>query len=295
MRFPSCQRYDIHNRRCPSVPSHQQRFWPDPRPLVERLGADFFRELPERPGVYLMHGPADVVLYVGKAKSLKHRLGSYRVANPDRMRRRHLQLLRQVVRIELEECADEAAALKREAELLLALKPKFNRAGVWAGPPRFLIYRTDDQTIELAIAKSPVAGWQEFGPCGTGVIYLRAALARLLWLAFNPSLGSPGLPAGWWHGQLGPVATIKGSGSVVPALTKLFAGETKAFTAWITEQTQSLVHGYDLETREADLETVVTLIAAKAKRTQAFAEPETSIAEDAELLMLLPEGDLMSP
>jgi hypothetical protein len=49
--FRFCQRYDIHNR---SVEPAQQRFWPDSQPLVERLGCDFFRQLPERPNVYLI-------------------------------------------------------------------------------------------------------------------------------------------------------------------------------------------------------------------------------------------------
>src|ERR1700722_6929296 len=64
----------------------------DPSPLVERLRRDFFRQLPERPGVYLMMGASDALLYVGKAKNLRKRLGSYRVENPDRMPRRHLRL-----------------------------------------------------------------------------------------------------------------------------------------------------------------------------------------------------------
>ena len=75
----------------------QQRFWPDPQPLVKRLCVS--RNLPERPGVYLMRDAGEVVLYVGKAKNLRKRLGSYRVANPERMPRRHLRLLRAVVRI----------------------------------------------------------------------------------------------------------------------------------------------------------------------------------------------------
>lgn len=276
------------------VQPQQQRFWPDPRPLVERLGAEFFRRLPDRPGVYLMHGPADVVLYVGKAKNLKHRLGSYRVANPDRMRRRHLRLLRQVERIELEECADEAAALAREAELLLALKPKFNRAGIWAGPARFLVWRAREQSLDLAISKVPPPGWEAFGPCGSGVIHLRASLVRLLWLAINPSLGTPAMPAGWWHGHLGAVATLNGSSMEVRSLLgKLFAGDTASFALWLAERTQALVHSYDLETREADLETVTTLVQAKTKRTLPFAAPETptNIAKDSEPLLLLPGDD----
>lgn len=255
----------------------QQRFWPDPQPLVERLGANFFRQLPERPGVYLMRDAVDVVLYVGKAKSLRHRLSSYRVANPDRLAKRHLCLLRQVVRIELLECADEAAALAKEAELLRTLKPKFNRAGVWAGPPRLLFWRAGDQTVDLTISKSRIADWQEFGPCGSGVVYLRAALVRLLWYALNPSSGSVNMPAGWWHGRLPAIATlVVDSRKVESMLTKLLAGETEVFVAWINERTQSLIYAYDRETRDADLQTVVTLIEAKMRRTVPFHTTEPS-------------------
>ena len=73
------------------MPAPQTLLFPDPRPLVERLGEEFFRRLPECPGVYLMQDASGVVLYVGKAKSaksLRQRLGHYRVANPDRMGRR---------------------------------------------------------------------------------------------------------------------------------------------------------------------------------------------------------------
>ena len=41
------------------VPATQQLLFPDPRPLVERLGRDFFRRLPECPGVYLMRDESD--------------------------------------------------------------------------------------------------------------------------------------------------------------------------------------------------------------------------------------------
>src|SRR5580700_11215817 len=138
-----------------AVSLKQILLFPDPHPLVERLGRDFFRQLPDRPGVYLMRDARDTVLYVGKAKNLRKRLCSYRVANPDRMPRRHLRLLRAVERIELQECADEASALARESELLRTLRPKFNRAGTWRSPPRFLIWRDAGTAFELAVTETP--------------------------------------------------------------------------------------------------------------------------------------------
>jgi hypothetical protein len=43
------------------VPALQTLLFLDPRPLVERLGLEFFRQLPARPGVYLMQDAAQVV------------------------------------------------------------------------------------------------------------------------------------------------------------------------------------------------------------------------------------------
>jgi excinuclease UvrABC nuclease subunit len=106
--------------------------FPPPKPLVERLGENFFRELPEKPGVYFMCGAEAGVLYVGSAKNLRRRLSSYRVANPERLSRRIVRLLHHVTRIEFDECPSEAAARHREENLICALAPKFNRAGrVW--------------------------------------------------------------------------------------------------------------------------------------------------------------------
>ena len=79
----------------------QLRFWPEVQPLVTRLGCEFFRQLPMQPGVYLMVDRAGVVLYVGKARNLRQRLGYYRAANPDRAPRRTLRLLRLVESIEV--------------------------------------------------------------------------------------------------------------------------------------------------------------------------------------------------
>src|SRR5215469_1323138 len=103
--------------------------FPPPAPLVERLGEEFFRALPSGPGVYLMCGTGEGVLYVGKARNLRKRLSSYRVANPERFPRRMIRLLHRVTRIEWDACPTEAAARHREEELICVLMPKFNAAG----------------------------------------------------------------------------------------------------------------------------------------------------------------------
>jgi DNA polymerase-3 subunit epsilon len=106
--------------------------FPPPKPLVERFGKEFFHQLPEQSGVYLMCGEREGVLYVGSAKNLKKRLAAYRVSNPERFPRRIIRLLNEVRRIEFDVCASEASARDREEQLICTLLPKFNRAGkVW--------------------------------------------------------------------------------------------------------------------------------------------------------------------
>lgn len=224
------------------VRAAQQRFWPDAQPLVERFGRDFFLQLPERPGVYLMRGAEEVVLYVGKAKNLRRRLNCYRVANPERMPRRILRLLQRVETICIEECPDEPAALQREAQLLLDLKPRFNRAGVWKGPPWFLAWRRHPNGFELVATKTPEEGWQQIGPMGSQATCLHQALVRLLWLRLQPERGLAGMPAGWFRGSHGRHVLIPQSDSQLLAdtderIAALAAGRLAMFEAWFSRPT----------------------------------------------------------
>lgn len=253
----------------------QQRFWPDAQPLVERLGRDFFRNLPERPGVYLMRGVSEAVLYVGKAKNLRKRLGSYRVANPERMPRRHLRLLRDVVRIELQECDDERAALAREAELLRTLKPRFNRAGTWPGKPRFLAWKTNEDAIEFAITESPPEGWDHCGPMGAGAFPLCALLARLLWLAMNPAGSVEQLPEGWAVGRTVAHVRVRNVGddpSVLheasASLTGLLAGEADEFCQWIENRRSPIGTSFERAWLEAEFESLREWFKPSLKRAR---------------------------
>lgn len=235
----------------------QLLLFPDPRPLVERLGRDFFRQLPETAGVYLMRDAGGNVLYVGKARNLRRRLCSYRVANPDRMARRHLRLLRAVAAIELEACADEAAALKRESELLRALKPRFNRAGTWPAPGRYVSWRGVGGKIELTVTGEVADGWQGAGPFGGGAFIIRAVLARLLWLAVNDQRCPADLPAGWLHGSFPePTAVYTGAQAeeAVRHLSRFFAGASESFLDWAVSRNTAARHAIWSAVIQADVE-----------------------------------------
>ncbi len=244
----------------------------DPRPLVDRLGVDFFREAPQSPGVYLMRDANGTVVYVGKAKNLRNRLRSYRVANPDRIPRRHLRLLRAAVQIELQLCDDEAAALARESALLRALRPRFNRAGTWPGIPRLLLWRESREGLEVAVALAAELGWHSSGAMGIGAFVARAALVRLLWCALSPQCGFGSMPAGWFTTSRRAVVTVPRMGAggkevqeMYTQMAKLFGGEPNAFTTWMRDRTTSLVHRFEITLREADL-SAVTLFFSRGLR-----------------------------
>ena len=210
-----------------------------------------------------MCGDSEGVLYVGKARKLRERLSSYRVANPDRLARRHLRLLRAVARIQIEESADEGAALAREAQLLRALRPAFNRAGTWPSAPKFVGLRVREEGLELAIISRPESDWRLHGPHGAAARHLRNAIARLLWFALYPKRGVLGLPLGWFGGRsdaavrIGfPAQEAMISGEVSTQLEALFAGKTDGFGKWIVGNMRGGIAPFEKALLEADLQLV---------------------------------------
>jgi hypothetical protein len=135
--------------------SAQLRLFPLPRPLIERLGDAFFKSAPREPGVYIMRGPADRILYVGQSKNLRTRLAYYKNANPDRVPRRLTRLVHEVETITLECLPTAEAARARELELLRLHQPRFNRADTG---PRFYHYidlQTDAATATINLHLDP--------------------------------------------------------------------------------------------------------------------------------------------
>ncbi len=234
------------------------------QPLVERLGKQFFREVPSQPGVYLMRDATGQVLYVGKAKNLRRRLGSYRVPNSERMPRRHLRLVRQVARIDFELCANESAALAHEAKLLRRFKPKFNRAGVWPGKAQFLTWRFTDHALHFGLDEIPPVGWERFGSLGGYARYLHGTVVRLLWLALNPQAGFSRLPYGWAHHRFALPVTIacgRREPEVRRVLDQLFWGQPKESVTWLRASTEAHLSVFEQAAILVDLEEVESFVA----------------------------------
>ena len=93
----------------------------NPSPVFD--AARFLKSVTERPGIYRMYGPDDVILYIGKARNLKARLSSY---FRGQQAIKTQALVRQIVRIEITATQTEAEALLLESNLIKAHRPRYN-------------------------------------------------------------------------------------------------------------------------------------------------------------------------
>lgn len=84
----------------------------------------FWNTLPNAPGVYRMLDAKGDVLYVGKAKSLKNRVGSY--ARGQAHSNRIARMIGETSSMEFVTTATETEALLLEANLIKQLKPRYN-------------------------------------------------------------------------------------------------------------------------------------------------------------------------
>ncbi|HQL11901.1 MAG TPA: excinuclease ABC subunit UvrC [bacterium] len=83
------------------------------------------KKIPNSPGVYLFKDKNSNVIYVGKAKNLKHRVSSYFIKNNDRLYKKHL-IVDSICDIETIVTSSEREALILESNLIKKYKPKYN-------------------------------------------------------------------------------------------------------------------------------------------------------------------------
>ena len=85
---------------------------------------NFVAALPKRPGVYRMYAGEGELLYVGKARSLRDRVGSY--FSPGKVEPKVHALVQQIANIEVTVTNSDTEALLLEYNLIKAHRPRFN-------------------------------------------------------------------------------------------------------------------------------------------------------------------------
>ena len=98
----------------------------DNKPLEKDfIIAEELKKLPAMPGVYLMHGAMDEVIYVGKAKVLKNRVKQY-FQKSTKKSVKIQQMVAQIQRFEYIVVDSEIEALVLESNLIKEYKPRYN-------------------------------------------------------------------------------------------------------------------------------------------------------------------------
>lgn len=83
------------------------------------------KSLPAKPGVYLFKDEKDTILYVGKAASLYHRVGSY-FASPDRLSSKMQRMVARISEIDFYVTDSEQEAILLECNLIKEYRPRYN-------------------------------------------------------------------------------------------------------------------------------------------------------------------------
>ena len=117
-----------------------------PRPTLAHL--------PDAPGVYRMFDAEGRLLYIGKAKNLRRRVSSY-FTNSSGHSDKVLDLVRNVREITCDETGSELEAALREAELIYALKPPYNRLSKHLPRVAFLKLTVNSIYPRLGISAKP--------------------------------------------------------------------------------------------------------------------------------------------
>ena len=143
--------------------------------LREKIAA-----FPTTAGVYLFKDPAGVVLYIGKAKSLRSRVMSYFQPSADLILSRGQDIERMVrdlvTDVDFLECDSEVDALLRESRLIKDIQPRFNAALKDDKTFPYLQVTADEDFPRVAITREPRSeGVKLYGPF-VSVAELRAAL-----------------------------------------------------------------------------------------------------------------------
>ncbi len=119
-------------------------------------------QLPERPGVYIMHGEGDKIIYVGKSRNLKNRVSQYFGNNEKNVKT--MRMATSVRRFECIHCDTEIEALTLENTLIKQHTPRYNIRLKDAKSYPFIKLTSDEYPKLIMTRKRLDDGGRYFGP-----------------------------------------------------------------------------------------------------------------------------------
>jgi excinuclease UvrABC nuclease subunit len=121
----------------------------------EKFGSDFLAGAPAGPGVYRFYDAEGALLYVGKAASLRRRLGQYRTAGRKKKEKKRRALVKAAARIEWDVCESPLAAALAEIRLIQTLRPRRNVATAFPFLYPFVGIHTEGRETYFCLTTSP--------------------------------------------------------------------------------------------------------------------------------------------
>ncbi|MBX3420099.1 MAG: excinuclease ABC subunit UvrC [Pirellulaceae bacterium] len=129
-----------------------------------RRAAEKVRSFPTSPGVYLMKNHSGTVIYVGKAKNLRSRAGSY-FLKAAQLEARTADWIHEICDIDYLECDSEVDALMAESRLIKDIQPKHNKEQKDDKSFPYLMITTREDFPRVEITRQPPpSGVKLYGP-----------------------------------------------------------------------------------------------------------------------------------
>lgn len=155
----------------------------DPKPTAEesfgfRYASEKVKTFPHSPGVYLMKNVSGTVIYVGKAKDLRNRAGSYFLKSAQQ-ETRTADWIHEICDIDFLECDSEVDALLAESRLIKDVQPRYNKEQKDDKSFPYLMITSREDFPRVEVTRQPrSSGVKLYGPFASAGA-LRAAVQVL--------------------------------------------------------------------------------------------------------------------
>lgn len=130
-----------------------------------KFGKELCATIPACPGVYFFWDKSHTVIYIGKAKNLRRRLGQYKNASRLERHAKMRLLIKEAHEISWVECQTDLEACETEVKLIQQYKPSNNIASKFSFMYPYIGLKFSERNLELLLTtvESQIKDFEVFG------------------------------------------------------------------------------------------------------------------------------------